>query len=176
MSAVTYQLLGYHETTVRVRFGEVDHYGYLWHGHMLAYFECVRMDLARSFGLRTADLLEAELILPMLEVSCVCKHPSFEDDELLVQGTVLKPSVPVPLLVFIYRVVKAKTREEVFRGRTRQVFMQRDGRLITRLPAVTRTRLAALWGYLEKRPFWPDARELVRSLTHLGEEHVVCPS
>lgn len=176
MSAVTYQLLGYHETPVRVRFGEVDRYGYLWHGHMLAYFECARVDLARVFKLRSADLIESELILPMLEASCVYKSPSFEDDELIVQATVLKPSVPVPFLVLFYRATKVETGQEVFRGRTRQVFMQREGRLITRLPDVTRARLADLWSYLEKRPSWTDAREVVRSLTQIGEENVVCPA
>lgn len=176
MSAVTYQLLGYHETPVRVRFGEVDRYGYLWHGHMLAYFECARVDLARCFRLRSADLIESELILPMLEASCVYKSPSFEDDELNVQATVLKPNVPVPFLVLLYRAVKVETGQEVFRGRTRQVFMQREGRLITRLPEVTRARLMDLWSYLEKRPSWPEARDVVRSLTQIGEEHVVCPA
>jgi acyl-CoA thioester hydrolase len=176
MSAVTYQLLGYHETPVRVRFGEVDHYGYLWHGNVLAYFECVRVDLARAFNLLSADLMAIELILPMLEATCVYKNPAFEDEELIVQGTALKPSVLAPFLTIIYRAVKAKTRQEVFRGRTRQVFMQRDGRLITRLPEIVRTRLAELWGYLEKAPSWPDAREIVRSLANVGAEHVVYPS
>jgi acyl-CoA thioester hydrolase len=176
MSAVTYQLLGYHETPMRVRFGEVDHYGYLWHGHVLAYFECLRVDLARRFSLRSADLIQIELILPMLEATCVYKNPAFEDDELIVQGTALRPSVLAPFLVLLYRAIKAETRQEVFRGRTRQVFMQRDGRLITRLPEVARARLTDLWSYLEKRPSWPDGRDVVRSLTHLGEEHVDCPA
>jgi acyl-CoA thioester hydrolase len=176
MSAVIYDLLGYHETVARVRFGEVDHYGYLWHGHVLAYFECLRVDLARRFNLRSADLFQIELILPMLEATCVYKSPAFEDDELILQGTALRPRIHAPFLVLIYRAVKAETQQEVFRGRTRQVFMQRDGRLITRLPEVARDRLAELWSYLEKRPSWPDGRELVRSLTKLGEENVDCPA
>lgn len=173
MSGMTYRLLGYHETSARVRFGEVDHYGYLWHGHVLAYFEWVRMDLARRFRLRSTDLIEIQLILPMLEASCVYKTPAFEDDELILQGTALKPSVLAPFLIFVYRALKAETHQEVFRGRTRQVFMQRDGRLITRLPEVAQARLTELWGYLEKRPSWPDGRDIVRSLAGLGEENVV---
>jgi acyl-CoA thioester hydrolase len=176
MSAVTYQLLGYHETPTRVRFGEVDHYGSLWHGHVLAYCECLRMDLARRFSLSSADLIQIGLMLPMLEATCVYKSPAFEDEELIVQGTALRPSVPVPFLVFIYRAVKAETHQEVFRGRTRQVFLQRDGRLITRLPEVARTRLTELWGYLEKRPLWPDGRDVMGSLTNLAEEPIVCPT
>lgn len=176
MRGVGYQLLGYHETPVRVRFGEVDHYGYLWHGHVLAHFECVRVDLARRFNLRSADLIQIELMLPMLEATCVYKNPAFEDEELIVQGTALKPGVPTPFLIFIYRAVKADTGQEAFRGRTRQVFMQRDGRLITRLPDVARCRLEELWSYLEQRPSWPDGRDVVRSFANLGEDNVVRPN
>lgn len=176
MSGVTYQMLGYHETSVRVRFGEVDHYGYLWHGHALAHFECLRVELARTFGFRTPDLIEAELILPMLEASCVYKNPSFEDEELLIQGTVLKSNIPNPFLVIIYRAVKAHTGQEAFRGRTRQVFMRRDGRMITRLPDVMRDRMAQLWTYLEKRPRWPDADALAHSFTNPEAAHVICPA
>lgn len=176
MSAIAYDLLGYHETTMRVCFGEVDRYGYLWHGHVLGYFERLRMDLARRFNLRSTDLIPIELILPMLEATCVYKSPAFEDEELIVQGTALRPRVQVPFLVLLYRVLKADTLQEVFRGRTRQIFMQRDGRLITRLPEVVRDRLTDLWSYLERRPSWPDGRDVVRSFTNLGEEHVECPA
>lgn len=176
MSAVAYRLLGYHETPVRVRFGEVDPYGYLWHGHVLAYFECARADIARRFNLRTADTFEIELVLPMLEATCVYRNPAYEDEALTVQSTVLRPSLPVPFLVFVYRIVNAETGQEVVRGRTRQVFMQRDGRLVARLPDVMRARLAELWGYLETRPRWPEADEVVRSLTNVGEERVDCES
>lgn len=172
MSALTYRTLGYHETPVRVRFGEVDNYGYLWHGHVLAYFEWLRMDLARRFNFRTPDLLESELILPMLETTCVYKNPSFEDDELLIQGTVLKPNVPDPFLVIDYRAIKADSRQEVFRGRTRQVFKRRDGRMTTRIPEVIRTRLVELWSYLEQQPSWPDANEAARSIVDLEVDHV----
>jgi acyl-CoA thioester hydrolase len=175
-AAIGYELLGYHETPLRVRFVDVDHYGYLWHGHLLAHFECLRADLARAFNLRTADLSEWELILPMLEATCVYKSPSYEDDELMVQGTVLRPRIPCPFLVLIYRVVKKSDGKEVARGRTRQVFMGRGGRLITRVPEVIQGQLHRLWQYLEERPCWSDAPELVRSLTQVGESNVVCPA
>jgi acyl-CoA thioester hydrolase len=176
MTAMTYQMLGYHETAVRVRFGEVDHYGYLWHGHALAYCECLRSEVARLFHLRSADIVDIDLMLPMLEATSIYKNPAFEDEELIIQGTVLRPSILTPFLIFIYRAVKAETHQEVFRGRTRQIFIRRDGRSITRLPEVARARLTELWGYLEAQPSWPDGREVLRSLTNIGERHVDCPT
>lgn len=174
--AIGYELLGYHETRVRVRFGDVDHYGYLWHGHLLAQFECLRADLARAFYLRTADLTEWDLILPMLEAFCVYKNPAHEDEELTVQGTVLRPAISCPFLALIYRVVRVSDGKEVGRGRTRQVFMGRGGRLITRLPQAIQSQLQRLWLYLESQPCWPDAAAVARSVTQPGDFHVFCPA
>ncbi len=176
MSAFSYRLLGHHETRVRVRFGEVDPYGYLWHGHALAHCESARADIARRFGLGATDMLDSGLVLPMVEATCLYKNSAFDDEELIVQSTVLRPRLIAPFLVFYYRTIKAESGQEVFRGRTRQVFMQRDGRFITRLPELARTRLEALWNYLEERPAWRDAQDIVQSLTQLGESHVSYPA
>jgi acyl-CoA thioester hydrolase len=172
MSALTYTTLGYHETRTRVRFSEVDHYGYLWHGHVLSHFECLRMELARRFQFRTPDLFEADLILPMLETTCVYKTPAYEDEELLIQGTVLRPRIPDPFLVLDYRAIKAQSREEAFRGRTRQIFMRRDGRLATRIPEVMRSRLDQLWRYLERQPAWSEVSQTHRATDCVEAGHV----
>jgi acyl-CoA thioester hydrolase len=157
-----------------VRFAEVDHYGYMWHGHVMSHFECARVALAREFKLLTADLLESELILPMLDATCVYKSPALEDEELIIQATVLKPDLPAPLLVFIYRAIHAGNGREAFRGRSRQVFTRRDGRMVTRLPEVMSARLSEMWRHLDKQPVWPDAREIVASFASVGSERVVC--
>lgn len=171
MSTSAYRMLGYHETTVRVRFGEIDRYGYMWHGHAMACFEIFRADIARKFGLRTSDLLDTELTMPMAEAGCVYRNPAYEDEQLNIQGTLLRPALPAPFLVFIYRALKDGD-VEVFRGRTRQIFVRQDGRLITRLPDAIRERLTTLWGHLADCPVWEDGREVIESLVHVGETNV----
>lgn len=172
MSAMRYQLLGHHETPVRVRFGEVDPYGYLWHGHALAHCETARADLARRFGLAAGDMLDTGMILPMVEAVCLWKNSAYDDEALRVQCSLLRPSLPAPFLVFVYRTVRESNGQEVFRGRTRQLFMHRDGRLLTRLPDEIRQRLGTLWDYLHGCPVWGDGEELVQSLTRLGDYDV----
>lgn len=172
MSTSAYRMLGYHATSVRVRFGEIDRYGYLWHGHAMACFEIFRADIARKFNLRTSDLLENELTMPMAEASCVYKNPAYEDEQLVIQGTLLRPGLSAPFLVFIYRALKTDGNVEVFRGRTRQIFVRQDGRLITRLPDTIRERLATLWDYLADCPIWDDRRAVMESLVHVGETNV----
>ena len=106
---IAYRTFGYQETPVRVQFGLVDRYGTLWHGHVPAFLEIARADLARPFALGASDLLEANLAVPMLELDCQYKAPAVDDDSLVVQSTLLKPALPLPELVFRYRIVRAAT-------------------------------------------------------------------
>ena len=153
---VAYQTLGYQETHARVRFGQVDRYGTLWHGHVPAFLEIARADLARPFGLGAPDLLKAGLAVPMLELDCQYKSPAFDDEALVVQSTLLRPQIPLPELVFRYRIVRAATKDEIARARTRQLFVRPDGRLIVRVPGAIRQRMEKVWEYLSTQPAWSE--------------------
>ena len=39
----------YHETTMQVRFYEIDAYGVAWHGHYVGWFEVGRNELTERF-------------------------------------------------------------------------------------------------------------------------------
>jgi acyl-CoA thioester hydrolase len=153
---VAYQTLGFQETPGRVQFGHVDRYGTLWHGHVPAFLEIARADLARPFALGASDLLKAGLTVPMLELDCQYKAPAFDDEALVVQCTLLRPQLPLPELVFLYRIVRAASHDEIARARTRQLFVRPDGRLIVRVPHAIQQRLDSVWGHLAKQPVWSD--------------------
>ena len=152
--SVAYQTLGYHETPVRVQFGHVDRYGTMWHGHVPGFLEIARADLARPRALGAADLLKADLAAPMLELDCQYKSPAFDDEALVVQCTLLRPQLPLPELVFLYRIVRAASREEIARARTRQLLVRPEGRLIVRVPRVIQQRLENIWEHLSTQPVW----------------------
>jgi acyl-CoA thioester hydrolase len=154
--SVSYETLGYQETAVRVQFGFVDRYGTLWHGHVPAFCETARADLARPFGLGASDLLAADLAVPMLELHCLYKAPAFDDEALVVQCTLLRPQLPLPELVFLYRVLRATKRDEIARVRTRQLLVRRGGGVIVRVPPAIHQRLEEVWDHLAKQPVWPD--------------------
>lgn len=158
------QLLGYHAVALRVRFNEVDQYGYFWHGHALSHFECLRMDLARSFGLSTAELFAQDLMLPMLETRCVYKNPCRDDEDLVLQGSLLRLPIANPFMHFVYRAVNAATGRPAFLGQTRQVFARRDGRAVTRVPEPTRACVDRLAAHLASRPVWEDAAGILHDL------------
>ncbi|EPX63069.1 Thioesterase superfamily [Cystobacter fuscus DSM 2262] len=154
------QVLGYHETPGRVRFGEVDRYGYLWHGHALAYFEAARADLARRTRLSVSELLEFNLAVPMVDLWIEYKKPAHEDEELVTQISLLRQPLRTPFIQFAYRIVKLQDGQEVLRGRTRQLVMPQNGTLRTRLPDEIQSRLESVWSYLETCPRWQEEQIL----------------
>jgi acyl-CoA thioester hydrolase len=76
---------GWHETRVRVRYGEVDRMGVVYHGHYLVYFEQGRTELLRSLGATYRELEEAGTLLVVTEAGLRFHRPGRYDDELSVR-------------------------------------------------------------------------------------------
>jgi acyl-CoA thioester hydrolase len=153
-SSIETTRLGYHSVPARVQFGWVDAYGILWHGHALSYFEQARADIVRKFGLPARRLMEEGLAVPMVDLQVQYLAAARDDDELDVQVTLLRPKLPLPYLMFEYRLVRAADAAEILRGATRQVVMESNGRVLIRLPAVVTTCVENIWRYLDTRPRW----------------------
>jgi len=156
-SSIETTRLGHHSVPARVQFGWVDSYGMLWHGHALAYFEQARADIVRKFDLPANKLSKEGLSVPMVDLQVQYLSPAREDDELDLQVTLLRPKLPVPYLLFEYRIFRVGgvgPAVEVLRGSTRQLVMRNDGRVLIRTPPVVMTCLEAIWRYLDTRPRW----------------------
>jgi acyl-CoA thioester hydrolase len=149
-------VLGYHETPVRVQFREVDRYGYLWHGHAASYFEIGRADIVRKFDLSVSALLKEKVMAPIIELSCEYKSPAYDDEQLIVQTTLLKSDQPSPYLNFHYHIVKNATNTILLKGKTKQVIVRSDGQIRFRIPATIQERLEGLWEYLAEQKSWMD--------------------
>jgi acyl-CoA thioester hydrolase len=128
----------------------------LWHGHAPSLFEEARADAVREFGLGVNALLELDLVAPMIEFFCEFKNPARDDDELVVQSSVVRPAMRTPFVVFVYRVVSTRASKDVAQGRTKQLLMKQSGALLTRVPDVVHARLQELWAYLQSRPRWTE--------------------
>jgi acyl-CoA thioester hydrolase len=146
--------LGYHSVPARVQFGWVDSYGVLWHGHALSYFEQARADIVRKFGLPASKLAKEGLAVPMVDVQVHYLASAQDDDELDVQVTLLRPTLPVPYLMFEYRIFRVSDAVEILRGTTRQIVTKSNGRVLIRLPALVTTCVENIWSYLETCPHW----------------------
>lgn len=69
-----------HETEIRVRYQETDNMGVVYYANYLVWFEVVRTEYLRAFGVRYADLEKKGIYLIVASASCQYKSPARYDD------------------------------------------------------------------------------------------------
>lgn len=77
------------ETEVRVRYGEVDRMGFLYHSHYIEYYDIGRNELIRSLGVTQLELeVEEQIMVPVLNVNISYITPANFDDVLVIKTSV----------------------------------------------------------------------------------------
>jgi len=95
-------------TRVRVRYGETDCMGRVYHANYLAYFECGRVELMRGWGFDYARVeREEQCYLPVFEARVKYLAPAFFDDELEIRTRVVDYSYV--RLTFAYEAIRGET-------------------------------------------------------------------
>ena len=139
---------------LRVRFCEVDEYGFVWHGHYLAWFEAARVEMLREVGLTPTFLLRHGYLVPVVEIGVICKKPIKSDSAIAVHCSI-EPTEKA-LLAFHYRLVEPASGEIFATGSTSHVLMNRREKLLYILPEDIRKPLAQL---IAKYPASPSTSE-----------------
>jgi acyl-CoA thioester hydrolase len=75
----------YHETTIKVRFNEIDAFKVAWHGHYVGWMEVGRNDLAGRFGLDAGQIAASGYIAPVVLLELKYLRPARYDEELRVR-------------------------------------------------------------------------------------------
>lgn len=117
----------------RVRFSEIDSMRRVWHGQYVTYFEDGREAFGRLFsGIGYADMQREGIYAPIYDVHFRCLAPLCLDDEF----TVLTRYVyhRGARLDFQYTIARASDGEVCCKGTTTQLFIDRNGELMTDLP------------------------------------------
>jgi len=131
-----------HRLRLRVRYGETDCMGRVYHANYLAYFECGRVELMRGWGFDYATVeKEDECFLPVIEVRVKYRAPAFFDDELVVKTRVVDYSVV--RITFQYEAHRKGDDTLCAEGRTVLAAVDRAGEP-RRLPADLREFLESL--------------------------------
>ncbi|AUC14716.1 thioesterase [Tenacibaculum sp. SZ-18] len=109
-----------HNSIVRVRYGETDQMGVVYHGNYAQYFEIGRTEWLRSLGITYKYMEKTGIILPVISLNCNFKKSAYYDDELTI-STILKnnPSVKIE---FDYE-IKNQYQEIVCTGSTILAFL-----------------------------------------------------
>ncbi len=112
----------FQDSEVRVRYGEVDMMGFLYHSHYVELFDLGRNNLLRKLG-RTYREVEAEgVMMPVLQVHIDYKAPAHYDDLLIVRSSLREMPKGVKI-TFHYEVFRAETEELLTTGSVTLAFM-----------------------------------------------------
>jgi acyl-CoA thioester hydrolase len=130
-----------HETSFRVRYGEVDRMAVVYHAHYLVYFELGRTEFLRALGDSYARLEDEGTLLVVVETGVKHLRPARYDDWLTVR-THLSELRGVRMR-FDYELVRDDTL--VATGFTLLAATDRRGRPC-RVPAAFRDRIRAALG------------------------------
>lgn len=79
-----------HETVLRVRYGECDQGGVVYHANYLNYFEVGRTEFLRSLGTDYASVEKGGVFLAVVESRVLYRAPARYDDEIVIVTEVQK--------------------------------------------------------------------------------------
>ncbi len=120
------------KTIVRVRYGETDQMGYVYHGNYPAYIEIGRLEWLRDLGISYKDMEAEGIMLPVYALSIRYIQPAYYDDVLEITTSIKKlPSVRIE---FQYEIRNQK-KELITTAETTLVFLKKETRKPTRCPA-----------------------------------------
>jgi len=137
----------YHETSLQVRFYEVDAYGVVWHGHYVGWFEAGRNDLTQRYQMGPLQLKERNLLAPVVDLNCQFKLPATFGSSLIIQTTMERTEVAK--LIFRYRVLDQGNGKVLTTGSTTHVLTDLEGNLLYRVPPEVLEKIEAMRKYLE---------------------------
>ena len=95
--------MNFNEISLRVRYGETDQMGVVYHGNYAQYMEMGRVEWLREMGISYKKMEEDGIMLPVISLHIEYKKPAVYDDLITVR-TILKktPSVKIEFDFEIY--------------------------------------------------------------------------
>lgn len=137
------------QTTVLVRFNEVDALHIVWHGHYVNYFEEGRRAFGRRMGIDYPTFIEQRLAIPVIHLEVNFLAPAKLSDSLAITTRLLKSDSA--RLDFDYEIRRQADGTLLATGSTSQVFTTPAGELILNWPPFMLERLQA-WETLWQKP------------------------
>ncbi len=123
--------MNFNETKIRVRYGETDQMGVVYHANYAQYFEVGRTEWLREFGLTYLRMEEEGIMLPVVSLTINYKNSARYDDVLKVKTTLKK--MPTASIEFNYE-LRNQSDELLATGNTILAFIDKDKNRPTRCP------------------------------------------
>ncbi|WP_010521034.1 acyl-CoA thioesterase [Aquimarina agarivorans] len=111
------------KTTVKVRYGETDKMGVVYHGNYAQYFEIARIEWLKELGFSYKKMEEEGVMLPVVALHTNFKKSAFFDDILTITTTL--KNVPTAKIEFEYELHNQQS-ELLTTGSTTLVFVSTE--------------------------------------------------
>jgi len=121
----------YNEINLRIRYGETDQMGIVYHGNYAQYFEIGRTEWLRNLGITYKQMEEDGIKLPVISLVVNFKKSVCYDDVIKVKTTLKK--MPTASIEFDYEIENEKG-EIVTTGNTILAFIDINRNRPTRCP------------------------------------------
>ena len=109
------------QTTVPIKFSEVDSLRVVWHGYYVRYFEDGREAFGRQYRLGYLDVYEHGLAVPIVDLQVNFKRVLEYGDSAIIETTFINS--PAAKIIFDYKILSANHGYLACTGRSTQVFM-----------------------------------------------------
>lgn len=120
------------EIEIRVRYGETDKMGYVYHGNYAQYLEMGRIEWLRKLGISYKKMEEDGIMLPVLSLTINFKKSAYYDDVINVKTQLHK--IPTARIEFDY-ILTNQNNEIITTANVVLVFVDMNTKKPIRCPA-----------------------------------------
>ena len=121
----------YNETKIRVRYGETDQMGVVYHANYVKYFEIGRTEWLRCYGITYKETEEKGIIMPVISLQVNYKKSAVYDEVIQVKTSLLR--LPKASIEFAYEITNI-AGDILATGSTILAFVDADKNRPTRCP------------------------------------------
>ncbi|MEX0273240.1 MAG: acyl-CoA thioesterase [Flavobacteriaceae bacterium] len=122
----------YHGISFRIRYGETDQMGVVYHGNFPQYLEVGRVEWLRNIGVSYKEMEEGGIMLPVTSLAIEYKKPARYDDTITVRTRLKK--LPAVRIEFEYEILNQEG-EVLALAHTVLVFMDAQRKRPIKCPA-----------------------------------------
>jgi len=117
-----------HKTTIRVRYGDTDKMGFVYHANYFRWFEVGRSEMFRFMGIPYKSIESKGIFLPLSEMHCKFNAPSQYDDILLIETSI--DTRYKAGMKFDYKIFNEDGKKRLANGYTKHACMDNNGRVV----------------------------------------------
>ncbi len=121
------------ESEIKVRFGEVDSMGIVWHGNYVKYLEDGREAFGKTYGISYMTVFKQHgYMIPLVKMDIDYKQQLFYEDEALLKTSLVDH--PAAKICFEYELYRKSDNALIMTAKTIQIFMNKNRELELNTP------------------------------------------